>query len=224
MGAMRNFLCCSLLLVGCTGGGEDEGGASVSGQAVYRDSATDHSGTPRSPSSPPAQDAKLSMTIKGTATIPQVDPQCVTDPAGKFEARYAGTASIGDAYVASFARGSIVTPSGCEIPELTVGVVTDIVIRGELETTTQNCQTYCEASARADAEAQCGATASAAQCRAQAESNAAAQCMTSCTTQKTKIVAETTVGVSSLGSVDASSLRSATFADLEANLVFDVLE
>ena len=165
------------------------------------------------------------MTIKGSATIPQVDPQCVTDPAGKFEARYAGTASIGDdLYAASFARGSIVTPSGCEIPELTVGVVTDIVIRGELEATTQNCQTYCEASARADAEAQCGATASAAECRAQAESATAAQCMTTCTTQRTKIVAETTIGVSSLGSVDADALRSATFADLEAKLVFDVLE
>jgi hypothetical protein len=222
---MRNFLFCSLILVGCTGDGEGEGGTSVSGQAVYRDATTDHSGTQRSPSAPPAQEAKLSMTIKGSGTIPQVDPQCVTDPAGKFEARYAGTAAIGDdAYLASFASGSIVTPSGCEIPELTVGVVTDIVIRAELQATTQNCQTYCEASARADAESQCGATASAASCRAQAESSATAQCMTTCTTQRTKIVAETSVGVSSLGSVDANALRSATFADLEAQLVFDALE
>ena len=222
---MRNFLFCSLFLIGCTGGEGDEGGTSVSGQAVYRDATTDHSGTQRSPSSPPAQEAKLSMTIKGTGTIPQVDPQCVTDPAGKFEARYLGMASIDDnVYLASFASGKITTPSGCEIPELTVGVVTEIVVRGELNTTTQNCQTYCEASARADAEAQCGASSSAAACRAQAESSAAAQCNTTCTTQKTKIVAETTIGVGTLGQVDASSLRSATFADLEGKLVFDALE
>src|SRR5688572_10072524 len=174
---MRTYFILTSLLVACGGDGSDGGNTSVSGQAVYRDATTDHNGTPRSPSAPPAQEAKLSMTIKGSATIPQVDPQCITDPTGKFEARYLGTMSIDDdVYVTQFASGSIVTPSGCQIPELTVGVVTDIVVRAELNTTTQNCQTYCEASARADAEAQCGATASAASCRAQAESSATAQC------------------------------------------------
>lgn len=211
-------------LIACTSENADDG-ASVSGQAVYRDATTDHSGTQRAPSTPPAQEAKLSMTIKGSGTIPQVDPQCITDPAGKFEARYLGTASIDDdLYVGSFASGKLTTPSGCEIPDLTVGVVTDIVLRAELTTTTQNCQTYCEASARADAETQCGASSSAASCRAQAESAATAQCMTTCTTQKTQIVAETSIGVSSLGSVDANKLRTATFASLEGKLVFDALE
>lgn len=220
---MRNFLLCSLLLIGCASDGAEDN-ASVSGQAVYRDSATDHSGSPKEPAKPTGQ-AKISMTIRGTGTIPQVDPRCVTDPSGVFEARYAGTAQVGDeVYVASFGQGTIATPSGCALPELTVGVVTDIVVRAELEATTQNCQTYCEASARADAEAQCGATPSSASCRAQAESSAAATCMTSCTSQSSKIVAETSIGVGSLGSVDADALRAAVFADLEADLVFDTLE
>ena len=223
MDRMRTYLAL-LILVGCTSSDDGGGNTTVSGQAVYRDSTTDHTGTQRSPSKPPAQDAKLSMTIKGTGTIPQVDPQCITDPSGKFEARYTGTASVGDTYVASFAKGTIATPSGCEIPDLTVGVVTDIVVRAELTTTTQNCQTYCEASARADAESSCGATSSAASCRQSAEASGTASCMTTCTSQKTKIVAETSIGVSSLGQVDADSLRAATFADLEAQLVFDALE
>ena len=214
-----------VLATGCTSNDDGgEGSTTVSGQAVYRDSSTDHSGAQRTAASPPTQEAKLSMTIKGTGTIPQVDPQCLTDAAGTFEARYAGAVSIDEAYAAAFAKGTITTPSGCAIPELTVGVVTDIVLRAELTTTTQNCQSYCEASARADAETSCGATATAASCRQSAESSATASCMTTCTSQKTKIVAEASIGVSSLGQVDADALRAATFADLEATLVFDALE
>ena len=220
---MRTYLAL-LLLVGCSNSDGSEGNVTVSGQAVYRDSTTDHTGATRTAASPPDQDAKLSMTIKGTGTIPQVDPQCITDPAGKFEAKYAGTAALDGVYVASFGAGSIATPSGCAIPELTVGAVTEIVLRAELTTTTQNCQSYCEASARADAEASCGATSSAASCRESAEASATASCMTTCTSQKTKIVAETSIGVGSLGEVDATKLRTATFADLEAKLVFDALE
>ena len=224
---MRTYFALLTILVGCTGGDDGSGGnTTVSGQAVYRDSATDHNGTQRAPASPPAGSAKLTMTIKGNGTIPQVDPQCLQDAAGKFEAKYNGNASVDDsgAYVSSFTSGKITTPSGCEIPDLTVGVVTDIVVRAELTTSTQNCKTYCDANARADAEAQCGATATAASCREQAEASGSAQCMTTCTTQRTKIVAETSIGVSSLGHVDANQLRSATFADLEGKLVFEKME
>ncbi|MBA3395337.1 MAG: hypothetical protein H0T89_21995 [Deltaproteobacteria bacterium] len=224
---MRSYLyLLTAAALGCTDDGGSEGTAAVSGAAVYRDSATAHDGTPRQASSPPAQDAKLTLVVKGNATIPQVDPQCATDPVGRFEARYAGTMDIGSdgAYLTALAAGEIVTPSGCEIPELTVGVVTDIVLRAELTATTQNCQTYCEASARADAEASCGASASAAACRSSAESSAAASCMTTCTSQTRKIVAETSIGAGSLGQVDASALRAATFADVEARMVFDIIE
>ena len=214
---MRNLLL--VLLAAC--GSSSDGGTSVSGQAVYRDSTTDHTGAPHAAAAPADQHMNITMTIQGTGTIPNVDAQCLTDPTGHFEARYAGSAQVGDTYLASFGSGSIVTPSGCQIPDLTVGVVTDIVVRAEIETTTPNCETYCAASARADAEAQCGTSAS---CRENAETSATAQCMTTCTAQKTKIVAESSIGASSLGHVDADALRAAAFADLEAKLVFAALE
>jgi hypothetical protein len=221
---MRTYFALLSILVGCTSD-DSGGGTSVSGQAVYRDSATDHTGTQRAPSAPPAQSVKLTMTIKGTGETPQLDPQCLTD-GGKFEAHYAGNAALdsGGAYLASFASGEIKTPSGCELPDLKVGVVTDIVVRAELATTTQNCQSYCEANARAEAEASCGATSSAASCRDSAEASGTASCMTTCTSQRTKIVAETSIGVSSLGQVSADQLRTATFADLEGKLVFTKTE
>jgi hypothetical protein len=219
------YLALLVLATACTSTDDGgEGNTTVSGQAVYRDASTDHSGAQRTAASPPAQEAKLSLTIKGSGTIPEIDPRCLADAAGTFEARYAGAVSIEDAYAAAFAKGTITTPSGCEIPELTVGAVTDVVLRAELATTTQNCQSYCEASARADAEASCGATSSSATCRQSAESSATASCMTTCTSQKTKIVAEASLGVATLGQVDANALRTATFADLEAKLVFDALE
>jgi hypothetical protein len=218
---MRTYFTLLFILASCAND-DDSSNASVSGQAVYRDATTNHDGTQRAPSAPPAQAVKLTMTIKGTGQTPQLDPQCLRDT-GTFEAKYAGDASVDDsgAYVASFASGAVTTPSGCELPELTVGVVTDIVVRAELATTTPNCQSYCEANARADAEAQCGPSAS---CRETAEASATASCMTTCTSQRTKIVAETSLGVSSLGQIDANALRTATFADLEGKLVFTTME
>lgn len=168
----------------------------------------------------------MTITVKGTGQIPQVDPQCALDPAGSFEAHYLSTMNMtdGSAYTAAIANGSITTPSGCAIPDLTVGVVTDVVVRGELTINTQNCDTFCEANARADAEAECGASASAATCRAQAESQATAQCQTTCTTKARAIVAEVSLAASLLGDLDADALRAAALGELQANLTFDHLE
>lgn len=223
---MRTYLLFVTFVIACDGGGTGAESAAVTGSAVYRDATTDHAGTERAPAAPPAQAATISVVLRGSGTIPEPDPQCLRDPLGQFEARYAGTVDIDDggAYVATLGEGTIATPSGCAIPELSAGVVTDVVVRAELQATTQNCEAYCAASARADAEASCGASASAAACRAAAETDAAAACTTTCTTQRTKIVAEATLGAGSIGDVDATSLRTATFADLEARLVFDVLE
>lgn len=217
-------LCLVCVLGACTS--ESQTSSSLSGQAVYRDAATDHSGATKAPSTPPPQSARVTITVKGTGQIPQVDPQCALDPAGSFEAHYLSTMNMtdGSAYTAAFANGSITTPSGCEIPNLTVGVVTDVVVRGELTINTQNCDTFCEANARADAEAECGASASAATCRAQAESQAAAQCQTTCTTKARAIVAEVSLAASLLGDLDADALRAAALGELQANLTFDHLE
>jgi hypothetical protein len=217
----------SSLAFACTSN-ESESSASLSGNAVYRDAATDHNGATKPAATPPAQSANISVVIKGTGQIPQVDPKCALDPAGAFEAHYLSTMSVsnGSVYSSTVASGSgvIQTPSGCTIPDLTVGVVTDVVVRGDLAINTTNCETFCDAQARADAEAQCGASASAATCRAQFEAQASGSCQTTCTTKAHSIVAEVSLAASLLGNVDADALRAAAFGDLTANLTFDHME
>lgn len=216
-------------VAGC-GGGESQStsGSELSGTSTYRDAETDHAGNQQEPESPPPQDAEVYLVVKGTGQIPQVDPQCAADPLGAFEARYVSTAEITaqDGYVAAFGsqNAEIVTPSGCEIPELTVGVVTDVVVRAELTVNTQNCESYCQAHARAEAESECGASPTAAQCRSEAEAEAAGQCTTTCTTQANVIVAEVSLGANALGTLDASKLRGALFGEVSADLTFDRME
>jgi hypothetical protein len=227
--AMRNsFIYASLLaFCACTGGTGDDGGdsTSVTGQGVYRDEGTNHDGTAAEPASPPAQDMNVSIIVDGTGTIPNPDPQCALDPAGAFHAVLSGTATVDDsgAYVASMgsATSAITTPSGCTIPTLTVGAVTDVKVRAELDATTENCQTYCAASARADAEAQCGSTADQAECRATAEGDLEASCQTTCTTERDSIVAEADLGAGAIGSIDEDALRAAALGSLTADLTFD---
>lgn len=211
----------------CTSDGESQSSAALSGKAVYRDAQTSQDGAPAEAATPPPQSAHVSIVVKGTGSIPQVDPRCALDPAGAFEARYLSTLSMNDGsvYAASVAEGSgtIETPSGCAIPDLTVGVITDVVVRGELSINTTNCNTFCSARARADGEAQCGAMASAASCRAQYETQASAQCTQTCTTTAHAIIAEVSLTASLLGDLDADALRAAALGDLTADLTFDSL-
>jgi len=218
-----------LPLAACTASDDDDGGdadASVAGQAVYRDSTTDHDGAPAQPATPEPQPVEVTLVIEGTGTIPDPDPQCAIDPAGAFQATFDGSATLSDggAYLAALGEGTITTPSGCAIPDLTVGVITDVRVRAAITATTENCQSYCEASARADAEAECGATASAAECRAAAEADAVASCTTECTSETHQIVAEVSLAASLLGDLDADALRAAAFGELTADLTFDTIE
>lgn len=219
---------CAVGCGGTDGGKTGETTTELSGTSTYRDAETDHDGNARSPSAPPAQTADVRLVVRGDGQIPTVDPACATDPLGKFEAHYLSAASFSgdDGYVAAFGSSSaeLVTPSGCAIPELTVGVITEVVVRAELDVTTQNCQTYCEAHARAEAEAQCGASPAAAQCRGEAEAAATGQCTTTCTTQANTIVAEVSLGANALGTLDATKLRGAAFGELSADLTFDRME
>lgn len=219
---------CVSLVAACGGGGGDGTDSSVQGVATYRDSSTDAAGAPRDPSTPPAQSATVTVTIRGNGTLTGLDPTCLDSASGAFDALYSGDAQLDGSggYVSSMGSADAVlqTPSGCDIPDLTVGVISDIVVRAELDATTQNCDTYCSASARADAEAECSAAADRATCWANSEASAKAACQTECTTQSTKIVAETTIGASGLGELDADALRAAAFGDVDANLTFDTLE
>jgi hypothetical protein len=89
---------------------------------------------------------------------------------------------------------------------------TEIDVHAELDATTENCSTYCAASARADAEASCGTSA---------EAQAAAQCQTTCTQSGHRIAADLTIGAGALEMIDADSLRAAAFGDLHGDLTFD---
>lgn len=228
---MRNryltLVTAALLVPACAGDDSTSSSASaLSGTATYRDATTTHDGAPSEPATPPPQNADVQVVIKGTGEIPTVDPQCALDPAGAFEAHYASTLEMGDGsvYTATVANGALQTPSGCAIPDLTVALITDVVVRAELAINTQNCSTFCDARARADAEAQCGATASSATCRADYETTASASCTQTCTTQAHAIVAEVSLATSLFGNLDADALRAAALGDISADLTFTRLE
>ena len=222
-----SFVLSSLFVVACAADSDHDSTTEVRGSMTYRDASTDHSGQAHEAAAPPAQAAELEIVVKGTGQIPELDPQCSLDPAGAFQAHYAGSFELDDdgAYLAMLGQGSatLTTPSGCEIPELTVGVITDVVVRAHIEATTQNCDTYCTAHARAEAEQSCGVTEAAASCRADAESQLAAQCTTTCTTEAEHITAEVSLAAAVLGELDAAALRGAVLGELEANLVFEHL-
>lgn len=211
------------LLAACASNDTASTSSNLTGNTQYRDATTDHSGAPQTAATPAPQTADVTITVKGTATLPTIDPQCATDAPGAFEAHYASALSISDAgaYASAMANGELTTPSGCAISTLSNAIATEIDIHAELDATTENCSAYCAASARADAEGSCGATADAASCRTSAEAQAAAQCQTTCTQSGHRIAADLTIGAGALGMIDADSLRAAAFGDLHGNLTFD---
>lgn len=203
----------------------------VEGEMRYKDAATNADGTPHEAEQPPAQQALVTIEVRGTGTITGLEsaPECALDAAsGQFHALFDSTVSVNDsgAYVAGYGEGDarIETLGGCEIPNLTVGVITDVVVRAQIEANTVNCNSYCEANARATAEAQCEGSQDQASCRGSAEATAMASCNTECTTQREVIVAEASLSASLLGELDFEALRAAAFGDFAADLTFDRME
>jgi hypothetical protein len=202
----------------------------VQGDMTYKDAATNADGTARDAETPPAQQALVTLELRGTGTLGGLETtQCALDAAsGQFHALFDSTVSLdgNGAYVAGYAAGDgrIETLTGCEIPNLTVGVITDVVVRAEIEANTTNCESYCEANARASAEAECQGSADQVSCRSSAETSAMASCRTECTTQRDVIVAEASLSASLLGDLDADALRAAAMGDFAANLTFDHME
>jgi hypothetical protein len=211
----------ALALTACTSTSTSSTGSELTGSTAFRDAHTDHTGATQAPARPDVHDASVTVVVTGAGEIPQVDPRCVGDLAGAFEASYATIIDPSGAYLAALGDGSLATPSGCAIATLSGGVVTGIAVHAELAATLPSCQAYCAASARADAETQCGAAD--ASCRAGAESSLAASCTTTCTSSAHAIAADASLGASAIGSVDADALRAAAFGDLAADLTFDHL-
>jgi len=231
---MRNHRLTSSLLVllvsaaaGCAADGAAGDGTPVTGTSTYRDSSTAADGSPHQAAAPPAQTARVALVVDGTATLSGAGVSCPDAAAGRFRARYAGQAAVDGGGTLSgtlAAAGTVTTPSGCAVSDLTVAAVTGVTLRAELDATTVNCQSYCDASARADAESSCQGSADQATCRSQAEASAAASCNTACTTQAHAIVAELSLGLGSLGTVDADTLHAGAFGDVDAAFTFDHLE
>ena len=211
------------ILAACTSNDTSTSSAKLTGSTQYRDATTNHDGAPLTPATPAAQTADVTIVVRGTATIPNVDARCATDQPGAFQATYASAATISSsaAYLSEMASGELTPPSGCTIQTMTGAVATEIDVHAELDATTENCTTYCAASARADAETSCGSTAADASCRTQAESTAQAQCMTTCTQSGHRIAADLQLGAGALGSIDADALRAAALGELHGNLTFD---
>ncbi len=219
----------SLSILGaCTSDGAPPTGQ-VAGELRYRDAATNPDGTPREAATPPAPDGRLTVEVRGTGTLDGLTGACALEAAsGQFRARFDAAAAIGPdgAYVATLASAAarLETLGGCPIPDLTVALVTDVVVRAELDATTATCESYCAASARSAAEATCAGSATQATCRAAAEADAQAACHTECATQREVIVAEASLAASLLGEVDAELLRAAALGELRAELTLDRME
>ena len=215
-----------LAIAACTDGGAG-GGTTVTGTSTYRDSRTNPDGTQHQAAAPPAQTASASLAVDGTGTLSGVDARCLDGATGQFHALYDGQASLaGDGTLSATlaAAGDVTTPSGCAIPDLVVGAVTGVHVRVELDATTTNCQSYCDASARADAESACETSTDQATCRSQAEASASASCQTACTTQAHAIVAEASLGAGALGTIDADALHAGALGNVDTSLTFDHME
>jgi hypothetical protein len=222
-----------LFTAGCDDSGADID-TTARGKATYDDARTDAGGNPAQPASPPSQSSsdpmRLTLMVSGTGEITGLEPACALDGAtGSFEGLFAGEASLdGDgAYLAALASGDAFfsTPSGCDIPDVQISALTEVVVRGELSATTQNCETYCQARARAYGEGECGAEAGSATCRAEAEGEYSAACTTQCTASTThSIVAETRLSTQAVADLSARSLTGAALGEIEVDLSFDRME
>jgi hypothetical protein len=216
---MRNLpallLVATLPLAACTTHGVASATARLTGDATFRD-ATAPARDARQPAAPPAQAMTVAVEIDGHGTIASASAErrCVADPSGAFAARYTGTAQLSSdgtyAAVLASGPGAIATPSGCPLADVTDAAVTGAKLHAELAATPANCQNYCAAKARADAESQCATSADQPSCRATARAALGAQCESTCTTRAHAIAADAELGAADL-------------ADLQASLVFDHL-
>jgi hypothetical protein len=202
----------------------------VTGTAVYRDASTNLDGTPHQAASPEPQDAALTVVVTGTGTLRDVAPPCAPDGVGMFVVGYIATMRLDDdaMFEADVDKTGAVltTPAGCVIGSLTRGTITGIALRGSLPADATNCQAFCDARARVDAELQCSAATNADACRTRAQPPESAACQVTCTTQAIAIVGNGSVATAhldALDGIDGIALRTGTIGTLSADLVFDQL-
>ena len=225
-------LVAALGLTGCTDAG-DGALTTATGQATYKDAETASDGSPRPATPPLEQETEVTIRLAGSGTLRGLEaPECTADgAAGQFRGLYSGTGEIRDdgTYVASFVEGdaSFTTPTAsCEIPEVSIEALSEVVLVAKLENTTSNCESYCEAKARSVAESECGATATAASCRAEVQAEYVASCATRCTGSTTRritaeLVISATSNASLLADLNARQLGATGLGSIEADLRFE---
>jgi hypothetical protein len=222
------FVASLLAATGCTS--EQEVDTTAFGVARYQDAETDEAGNPRDPSGPASQEMAVAIHIEGSGELSGLEPQCTLDSvAGSFEGELLGTATIDEdgAYVAALASSTaeMFTPSGCEIPELEITALSEVLVRATIAATTQNCESYCSAKARSHGEAECGAEPGSASCRLAAEGDYRASCQTSCRSETTHVlVAESRLSATALAELTATSLTGAALGEISVDLSFDRIE
>ncbi len=220
-----------LLLTACDGQTAADNETEATGTATYDDAEQTSDGSDNEPATPEPQPNSdpmwLSIDVEGSGDFSVSDPECQLDSLGStFLGQLEGEAELdgNGVYVATLAstESTFTTPSGCTIPSLSIGSVTEVVVRGELTATQENCESYCAASARSEAEAECGSDAS---CRGDVQSAHEASCTTECTSSTTHvIVAETSLGVTALAELNGQALSGSSLGTISADLTFDRIE
>src|SRR4051812_42769990 len=152
-------------LAACHPGGNipDNADTYTQGQCTYKDAEKKPDGQPQPPAQPEPQpdDAPMQVEVhvSGSGSLSGLTtPSCQLEGgSGQFKGLMSGEGEVDDngGYFAGFVQseGAFTTPSGsCEIPQLSIGALTEVVIVGKLKNTQKNCQTYCSAKARSWAE------------------------------------------------------------------------
>lgn len=216
---------------GCKYSDDDQNDTQVQGECTQQDASTDHAGQPKEPSKPKAQPIEVSITVAGKGALSGLKPECQLEGAsGNFKGLLVGQGEIEDGgfYFAGLASssGAFTTPSGsCEIPDLSVASVTEVVVKAKLENTSENCRSYCESKARAHAESECGASSTQASCRSAMEAEYTASCRQECTgTTTRRIVAETRLGLAAIAQMNAQGFTGKGLGSLDADLTFEKIE
>ena len=232
---MRHVVAASLLLfaVACEPEPEPSGDTKATGNATYQDAEKSDAGADQEPASVPPQDDSdpmvVSIELRGTGSFDVSEPECQADAlSGAFNGSYEGTATIDDdgVYVAAMADSAteLTTPSGCELPDVSIGLVTDVVVRGELTATSENCTTYCEAKGRSYAETECEGDSDEASCRAAAGADYESSCTQECSQSTHVIVAESSLGASAITDLALDGLSGNALGTVSVDLTFDHIE
>lgn len=227
------FIACTLGLLAC--GNDDqlaEGDSSSEGEVTYRDAETEADGSPKEPAAPEEDSGPpmwVEVVVDAAAELDVSDPSCSLDGLGNsLEVLYSGEAVINDdgTYVAVFSssEAEIIGAPECTLPDLSISAVTGVSVQGWYETTTQRCETYCESSARAEAEQACEGSSDEASCRAEAEAEHEASCTTSCEDAETyAIFAEASLGADQVAEVSTNMVSGDGMGSISADLRFEAL-